>query len=65
VHRVLHHRFVDEAYSHPLTSLQANRLGVTQLLVVERPEVPLHVTGETEDHVLLWIPDVGIRGQRP
>src|SRR3546814_6672835 len=48
VHRMGHHSLVDELESHALAVLQADRLGLRVLLVIDGPEIALHVAGQAD-----------------
>ena len=49
VHRVGHHRVVDEPHPHPLVAREAVRLGVlAELLAVHRPHEAFHVAGQVD-----------------
>src|SRR3546814_1712822 len=43
-----HHSLVDELESHALAVLQADRLGLRVLLVIDGPEIALHVAGQAD-----------------
>jgi len=49
MHRVLHHRVIDDNEAHALTQFQVDWLGLRKLTTVETPGEPLHIAGEMKD----------------
>src|SRR5258708_15612625 len=49
MHRVLHHRVVDQNEAHALTQFQVDWLGLRKLTPVEAPDEPLHIAGEVKN----------------
>ena len=47
VHRVLHHGFVLECDTNAFAVVKFKRAGVTELHVINRPEISFHIAGET------------------
>ncbi|MBA7716848.1 hypothetical protein ES703_125930 [subsurface metagenome] len=64
VHRVIHHRLVDDAESDAFAVSQYDRLRFAELSAVDRPEVSLHVACQAHlDDAVVRL--VGIRAERP
>jgi hypothetical protein len=49
MHRVLHHRVVDQNEAHALTQVQVDWFGLRKLTPVEAPDEPLHIAGEAKN----------------
>ncbi len=61
MHRVIHHGFIDEPEANPLAVAQDDRLRLAELAPVDRPEVALHVSGQTDlDDTVVALVRIGI-----
>ena len=61
VHRMIHHRLVDDSESDTLAVPQYDRLCFTELAAVDRPEVPLHIARQPHlDDALVCLVRIGV-----